>query len=280
MRCGDPKNIEGSSAAIRLVRFTLGSDRTEELASHLQGIDWVVHLAAEKHQASLARPHDLLSSNVNGTYQLLEACVLRGVKKVVFSSSLYAYGRMRGAPMREDETPKPTTLYGVTKLTGEHLLAHFEATHGLPVAVLRYFFVYGPRQFAGMGYKSVIVKTCERLIEGERPIIHGDGEQTLDYIYVDDVIDATTRAIFAETRSDPINVGSGAATSVNRLVRELVAISGRSVEPTHEPPDWTHGSSRVADVTRARDVLGFSAKTSLRDGLSATYRFLSSEARG
>lgn len=279
MRCGDPANLKDVSDAVQVVPFALGTDPTERLADALDNIDYVFHLAADKHQASVHRPRELLRSNVDGTYQLLEAAVSRGVKKVVYSSSLYAYGRLRGGPMQEDELPHPDTVYGISKLAGEHLLAHFATYHGLAYNVLRYFFVYGPKQFAGQGYKSVIVKSSELLLAGKQPVIFGDGEQVLDYIYVDDVIDATIRALAPEVNGEIFNIGSGVGTSVNRLVDVLTTESGRKTSKAYEPADWTAGTSRVGDVNKARERLGFVAKTSLEQGLSLTYRWIAAESR-
>jgi UDP-glucose 4-epimerase len=196
------------------------------------------------------------------------------VKKVVFSSSLYAYGRMDGPPFSEDDVPRPNTVYGISKLSGEHLHAHFAKTRNLAYNVLRYFFVYGPRQFAGMGYKSVIVKNVGRLLAGERPIVFGDGKQALDYVFVDDVVDATLRAMESDVNGETLNIGSGRPTTVAELIQTLIDLSGRSVAPMHEPSDWTAGSVRVGDVKRAQKVLGWSASTSLREGLARTFDWM------
>src|SRR5262249_59343500 len=134
-----------------------------------------------------------LRGNVEGTHQLLTAAVRHGLRHVVFSSSLYAYGRMTGPPCVEDDCPQPTTVYGISKLAGEHLVRHFGKE--LPGTILRFYFVYGPRQFAGMGYKSVIVKNFERLLSSDPAVVYGDGRQALDYVYVDDVVDALLRSL-------------------------------------------------------------------------------------
>ena len=274
MRCGDPANLDGAGSAVDIVRFTLGTDASTRLVDALDGIDFVFHLAAEKHQAEADRPQEILRANIEGTYQLLEAAVARNVKKVVFSSSLYAYGRMHGPPFREEDLPAPTTVYGLTKVAGEHLHACFAATHGLAYNVLRYLFVYGPRQFAGQGYKSVIVKSTERILAGLGPVVFGDGTQELDSAYVDDVVEATIRALEVAASGEIINIGSGVGTPVNLLVDTLLAASGRALPKLVEPPDWTAGSSRVGDVAKARRVLGWTATTPIETGLAQTFRWL------
>jgi nucleoside-diphosphate-sugar epimerase len=249
-------------------RFTLGTDAIDTLP--LDDVAGIFHLAAEKHNQSLATPDALFSANINGTHQLLTAAACAGVRKVVFSSSLYAYGRMHGPPMREDDLPAPATLYGITKLTGERLIAHAR-TLGLPGTVLRYFFVYGPEQFPGMGYKSVIVANFERLLAGQPALVHGDGTQALDYIYVDDVVDATLRAMERDV-DGPLNVGSGVATSINDLTARMVAMTRGGIE--HDAADWTAGSSRVGDVSRIRAALDWQPRVGLDEGLARTLAWL------
>ncbi len=274
MRCGNPANLDGVDGPVTVVPFTLGTDASRRLVDALDGIDFVFHLAAEKHQAEADRPQEILRANVDGTYQLLEAAVARRVQKVVFASSLYAHGRTRGPAFREDDLPAPTTVYGLSKLTGEHLHAHFAAAHGLPYNVLRYFFVYGPRQVAGQGYKSVIVRSTERILAGLGPTVFGDGTQELNYVFVDDVVNATIRALEAAASGEIVNVGSGTGTPVNLLVDTLLLISGRALPKLFEPPDWTAGSARVADVAKARKLLGWTATTSLEAGLTRTVQWL------
>jgi UDP-glucose 4-epimerase len=274
LRYGDPANLGSAGDRVELVRHTLGHDDPAPLARALAGVDGLFHLAAEKHNQSIDSPIDVLRSNVEGSFTLFDLAARAGVGKIVFSSSLYAYGRMAGPPFSEDEVPHPTTVYGISKLTGEHLLAHVGKIHGVAWNVLRYLFVYGPRQFAGMGYKSVIVKNGERLLGGERPAIFGDGRQALDYVFVDDVVDATLRAMERDVSGETINIGSGRATSVEELIATLIAQSKKALTPLHEPADWTAGSVRVGDVDKARRLLDWSATTSLADGLGQTLAWM------
>lgn len=277
LRYGDRSNL-GSASQVEVVKHTLGTDDPAALVAVLQGADGLFHLAAEKHNQSKDSPTAVLRANVEGTHGLLAAAADAGCGRVVFSSSLYAYGRMDGSPMREDELPRPHTVYGISKLSGEHLLAHFARQGAFSSRALRYFFVYGPRQWAGMGYKSVIVKNAERLLAGERPLVFGDGEQALDYVFVDDVVDATLRALVlpvGDPRSvETLNIGSGHATSVNELLRTLCAAADRPFEPLHEPPDWTAGSRRVCDPARAHAALGWRATTSLGEGLRRVWEWV------
>jgi UDP-glucose 4-epimerase len=279
LRYGDRANLGRSSSAVEIVRHALGTDSPSILEEKMRGVNHLFHLAAEKHNQSKDDPLAVLRANIEGSYTLFDIAVRSGVEKIVFSSSLYAYGRLTGPPYVEDEPARPSTVYGVSKLAGEQLLSHVHAEHGVAYNVLRYMFVYGPRQYAGMGYKSVIVKNFERLTDGKPPVIYGDGEQALDYIFVDDVVDATICALETDVSGEVLNIGSGEATTVSQLTEVMGAVSGGSVAPLFEPPDWTAGSRRVADVGKARGLLGFTPQTSLRDGLQRTFNWMKERKR-
>lgn len=273
LRYGKPQNLE-AGLPVEVVKHDLGFGDVAELERACAGADYLFHLAAEKHNQSKDDPTRVLRANVEGTAALLGAACRAGVRKVLFTSSLYAYGRLSGPPMVESEHPHPSTVYGISKLTGEHLTAFFARQHGIDFVTLRYFFVYGPRQFAGTGYKSVIVKSFERLLSGSAPIVNGDGQQALDYIFVDDAVDATCRALESPVSGELFNVGSGVATSVRDLVAAITRVSGKPAGVEAGPADWTAGSSRVGNVAKIRDSLGFVATTSLEQGLTATLRWL------
>jgi UDP-glucose 4-epimerase len=277
MRFANQHHDELERDRVQVIRHTLGADPFEQLAPSLAGVDALFHLAAEKHNQSLATPEQLLASNVTGTYKLFDAAARAGVKKIVFSSSLYAYGRVAGAPLVETELSPPWSLYGISKLTGEHLAGHARHQHGIAAVSLRYFFTYGTRQFPGTGYKSVIVSNFERLRRGEAPLILGDGQQALDYIYVDDVVDATIRAMELPVDGEVINIGSGEPTSIAALTRTMLDVAGSKAAPAHGPADWTAGSSRVADAAKAHRLLGgWRPTVSLREGLARTYDWVKS----
>jgi nucleoside-diphosphate-sugar epimerase len=278
LRYGDRANLAGLSDAVEVVKLTLGHDSPALLAEKVRGVRFLFHLAAEKHNQSKDSPVDVFRSNVEGTYTLFDLAARSGVEKIVFTSSLYAYGRMKGGPFVEDEVPQPQTIYGISKLCGEHLLRHFHMQHGTPYNVLRYLFVYGPRQYAGMGYKSVIVKNFERLIRNEPPIVYGDGEQTLDYVFVDDAVEATLAAMEASVDGEVFNVGSGSGTTVNQLLELMRGVAKRSLPVQHEPPDWTAGSRRLGNIEKIRRTLGWEPRVSLRDGLERTYLWMRSQA--
>jgi nucleoside-diphosphate-sugar epimerase len=273
LRYGRPDVLVGLEGRARLVRHDLGVDRPADLRPALEGVSAVFHFAAEKHHTQRTAL-DLLRTNVAGTSGLLEAARAAGVGRVVFASSVFAYGRMAGPPLREDEPARPTTAYGLSKLLGERLPGHF----GLASVALRYFFVYGPRQHVGLGYKSVIVKTYERLLRGERPTVYGDGEQALDYVYVDDAVEAALLALRAGHPGAVYNVGSGTATTVGDMVDRMMRVAGRVVPKDYLPADETAGSCRVADLARTVAELGWRPRVALDEGLARTWRWLRESA--
>lgn len=264
-------------ARIVFVETTLGEASVEKLTQLLHGVDGVFHLAAEKHRPSLDSPRDLVLTNVLGTRDVIEAGRAAAIRKLVFASSLYAYGRMSGPPMVETEPPHPQTLYGATKLAGEFLVDAACRAGAFAAVSLRYFFVYGPRQYAGTGYKSVVVANFERLRRNEPPIIHGDGEQSLDYSHVDDIARATVLAMTREMSGKVLNVGSGRALSVNELTEAMMQASGVRHEPIFDGADNTAGSCRFANTSHAEGLLGFRSHVSLEDGLRSTWDWIRSQ---
>jgi UDP-glucose 4-epimerase len=277
---GRRENLDLSDPDIRIEKLELRSGTYGRLQELLQGVDFVFHLAAEKHNQSVNSPCRVLDANVLGTYELLKAAADVGVRKVVFTSSLYAYGRMGKPPMSEDETPVPHTVYGISKLSGEHLCRHIHMQAGMPIVCLRLFFVYGPRQYAGLGYKSVIVRNFDRMLAGERPVINGDGNQELDYIYVDDVVSALMLAMMSEDAFEVLNVGNGSAVSINHLTKLMMEIAGARTECDYGPADFTAGSSRVANTAKFERCFGPQTRVSLFDGLQRTFRWMESARRG
>ena len=276
LRFGSERNLAGIAGGerITLVRHALGDDEPAELERHLDGIDQLYHLAAEKHNQSGHEPAAILRANVVGTHALFAAAARCGVKKTVFASSLYSYGRLAGPPCSESDPPRPTTVYGISKLCGELLLAQATAGQAMRGDSLRYFFVYGPRQFSGSGYPSVIVKNFERIRAGRPPVILGDGSQRLDYVYVDDVVEATLRCMESAGSGRVFNVGSGAGTSIEALTSAMLRVAGSKLSPLFEPPDWTAGSSRVANVDAIRTELRWQPRVPLEQGLRETWRSL------
>ena len=274
LRYGKPENLGALAGQVEVVQHTLGESPPDALKPALEGVTYLFHLAAEKHNQSKDSPARVFQSNIVGTHTLFEHAVEAGVKKIVFTSSLYAYGRMTGAPFVESELPQPRTVYGISKLAGEHVLAHFGKTQGIDWNVLRYLFVYGPKQFAGLGYKSVIMKNFDRILAGEQPVILGDGTQELDYVFVGDVVEATMSAMESEVTNEILNIASGHGTRIDELTEAMLRVSGSALRPTYGPADWTQGSCRVGSAERAAQELGWRASTPLDVGLQRTFDWI------
>jgi UDP-glucose 4-epimerase len=276
---GRRENLDLSDPQIGIEKIELRSGTSEQLQELFKNVDYVFHLAAEKHNQSTNSPSRVLDANVMGTYELLKAAADAGVKKVVFTSSLYAYGRMSGPPMSEDEAPIPHTIYGISKLTGEHLCRHFSKQYGIPSVCLRLFFVYGPRQYVGLGYKSVIVKNFDRMLKGQKPRINGDGNQELDYVYVDDAVSAILLAMTGSDHFDIFNLGNGIAISIKQLTALMMEVVGVKTGCEYGPPDFTHGSSRVACTKKFNQHFGVLTRVPITEGLRRTLKWMTSSER-
>ncbi len=214
----------------------------------------------------------MIDTNITATRRLLTALgQLDRVPKLVFTSSLYAYGALGPTDMSEADLPAPTTDYGVSKLAGEHLLRVATSESGLPWTVARLFFIYGPRQYAEGGYKSVIVSNFERMSRGEPPRINGDGQQSLDYLYLDDALSALVKMTNRAVDGLTLNISSGTAVTVAELTARMLKVAKCDLQPVEAPPDWTAGTRRAGDPALARRRLGWVPTVGLDDGLGRVW---------
>jgi UDP-glucose 4-epimerase len=261
-------------------RVDSGVDRIQKDLIDISITDWlslldhqtvVFHLAAEKYNSSKSSPSRLIASNVTATEQLFRATAAAQVRRVVFTSSLYVYGTTGPNPMCEVDLPVPNTLYGSSKLMGENMLRAIDHESGLSWNVARLFFVYGPRQFADGGYKSVVISNFERMIANRSPVIVGDGQQSLDYIYIDDCVHALIALASSSIDQQIVNVGSGKAVTIDELTVLMQKIAGFSDSPLRIPPDWTQGSARWSQIARISKNIGWEPKTQLEDGLQSVF---------
>lgn len=258
----------------KLVNIDLDSYTTSDFMKILQGVDHVFHLAAQKHNTVDISPEKMISTNILSTYNLIIASAKSKVSRFIFTSSLYAYGNLGPEIMTEEDIPQPSTLYGSTKLMGENILRIAEKKYGLSWNVARLFFIYGPGQFAGSGYKSVIVKNFERIRDNLPAIINGDGIQSLDYLYVKDAVEGIKLLANSEIQNRIFNISSGRLISINDLLLLMEKSTGRSVDRVYHSADWTSGSQRFGDNSLIRDKLGWSPSVSMLDGLKETWDFI------
>jgi len=235
-----------------------------------EGIEVVYHLAADASAPrSVADPRTCYDVNVTGTLNLLEAARKAGCRRVVFASSSAVYGDDPILPKRETMIPRPSSPYASSKLAGEDLCAVFGRSYGLETVALRFFNVYGPRQDPNGPYAPVIPRFIAALRRGEPATIFGDGEQTRDFVYVEDVVRALVLAATApDIVGGPYNVASGMAVTLNRLVSilgDLLAQPPRVHHAPERPGDVRHSA---ADTSAIRAGLGWEPEISLRTGLS------------
>jgi nucleoside-diphosphate-sugar epimerase len=218
-------------------------------------------------------------ANVDGTLQILLAARDAGVKRVVFAGSSSVYGNAAVLPKREDMRPHPLSPYALQKLVGEEYCRLFTELYGLETVVTRYFNVFGPRQNPGSPYSGVISLFVEAMLAGTSPRIHGDGGQTRDFTYVDDVVHGVLLAAERPGVSGRVlNVAAGGRVSLLDLVRELQTILHTTVDPVLGPPRAGDVRDSEADISEARRLLGFEPKTTLAEGLRHTVAWFRAEA--
>jgi UDP-glucose 4-epimerase len=265
-----------SDKRVHFKKIKLGSVTEKEIVKQISGADYCIHLAAEKSK-SKNKPDNILKCNVNGMYTLLHSLVNVGVKKIIFSSSLYVYGKSNKAGFNENDIFNPHTIFGVSKCAGENLLKFVSQKYGLEYVCLRYFFVYGPKQYQGLGYKSVIVKNFQRLLDNKSPIVFGDGEQVQDHIYIDDVVDATIKSLEKQYVNTSYNIGSNEKYSINDLVRKMMKIANKSIDIDYQNKDETHNTIRFNNSSKALDDKILNLTTNLNKGLKLTADWIKSQ---
>lgn len=229
----------------------------------------VIHLAAlVDHESCLLDPGKANQVNGEGTRVMLKAARDKHVKRFVYASSAAIYGTSTALPIDENVIPAPLSPYGSSKLTGERHCLNYRDRYGLDVVCLRYFNIFGPRQTARQ-YSGVITQFIARLKEFQPPIVNGDGEQTRDFVSVQDVVKATLSALNSQQASGVYNVATGKETSINQLAHLLIEISGQKpIQPTYGPPREGEIRRSVANIRKARTELGFVPETDLPRDLS------------
>ena len=275
---GKEKNLpaRGKNKNLIVYRKSVCDDLTGVFEKHK--IDVVFHLAAlPKVQISIKNPIETHNVNVNGTLNLLHCCKRFNVKKFVFSSSSAIYGNQKTLPFRETDTPQPLSPYALHKLISEEYCALFTKLYSLNTISLRFFNVFGPRQNPEGDYGFLIPKFITVADEDKQPIIFGDGEQTRDFVYVSDVVDALVSAARTndkKLRGKTFNVGSGKHTSVNEIAGHIVKLAKKNIKPAYAPP-VVEPRNTLADVSKIKKALGWDPKISLEEGLKRTYNYFS-----
>ncbi|MGY8825171.1 MAG: SDR family oxidoreductase [Candidatus Latescibacterota bacterium] len=264
---GKRENLHGLMDQIELIEGDIRSYHIVREA--VQGIDFVLHQGAlPSVPRSINDPITTNEVNVGGTLNVLDASKDAGVKRVVYASSSSVYGPDPELPVREDMTPQPVSPYAVAKLTGEKYCHVFSRVYGLETVALRYFNIFGPRQDPNTQYSAFIPKFVVGIMDGQSLTIDGDGEQAKDFTYVSNVVEANLLALEAEGVSGEVfNVGCGQSTSVNEVVRHIRQIANAQGEISYGPSRTGDVPRSLADISRAREKLGYSPQVLLREGL-------------
>jgi UDP-glucose 4-epimerase len=275
--------IQNLETSLRSGRVTLIEGDVRDpgaVAKALDGIDVVFHQAAIRITQCAELPRMAFDVLAGGTMNVVEAAVAAGVSKVVAASSASVYGLATTFPTDEDHHPWANrTLYGACKVFNEGVLRSYYDMAGLDYVALRYFNVYGPRMDVHGVYTEVLVRWMERLAAGEPPIIMGDGHQTMDFVYSEDIARANILAATADVTDTVFNVASGTETSLNDLARTLATAMGSNLDPIYEPERKVNAvPRRLADTSRARDLLDFEAKIALDEGLTRLVRWWRAES--
>jgi UDP-glucose 4-epimerase len=240
-------------------------------AAVVKGVDCIFHQAAlASVPRSVDRPLDTHRSCATGTLMLLDAARRAGVRRMVYAASSSAYGDQPHSPKRETDLPAPISPYGAAKLAGEAYCRAFSATYGFETVSLRYFNVFGPRQDPTSQYSAVIPRFITALLAGRRPTIYGDGRQSRDFTYIDNVVEANLLAAEApadKTSGQTFNIANGKSTSLLELLEALNELLGTDIEPVFDPPRPGDVRESLADISQARACLGYEPKVGFEEGL-------------
>lgn len=249
-----------------------GDVRDKEVVDKVvENVDAVFHLAALVDvDLSIENPVLFNEVNVVGTLNLLKACLDFDVDRFIFASSAAVYGDLDSAKKKENMVPRPVSPYGVSKFAAEQYVQVFNELYDLETVCLRYFNVYGPRQNLRSAYSGVITTFIERLLRGASPVIYGDGEQSRDFVYVDDVVTAYMLTLkSSEVVGEVFNIATGTETTINELARKLQRITKTEyLEPVFMKPRTGDIKHCTADISKAEKYLGFHPQVKLEDGLS------------
>jgi len=266
---GRRENLSWAMANGRVQIVTGDIRDTKLLHEVMQGIDLVFHQAAIRITQCAEEPRLAIEVLADGTFNVLEAAVAANVKKVIAASSASVYGLAEQFPTTEKHHPyNNRTLYGAAKVFNEGLLRSFHEMYGLNYVALRYFNVYGPRMDIYGAYTEVLIRWMERIAVGQPPLILGDGTQTMDFIYIEDIARANLLAAKADITDEVFNVASGVETSLNELAASLLRVMNSSLRPEYGPARKVNAvPRRLAETGNAKHGIGFEAKVGLDEGL-------------
>ena len=270
---GRRENLRAVRERIRFIRGNVA--RLDVCRRAISGVDYVLHHAALTSVPQSTRtPVVAHQTNATGTLNLLLAAQEAGVRRVVFAGSTAAYGDAAEQPTHEGLLPKPLSVYAASKLARESYCQAFWYTHRLETVVLRYFNIFGPRQNLNSQYGAVIPLFVTAALRGDPPLIYGDGQQTRDFTFVANVVEANLLACHApDVAGGVFNIGCGDATSINDLWRQIAALVGVHIEPVYDAPRAGDVRHSFASIARAREQLGYRPAADLGEGLRRTVAY-------
>ena len=275
---GRSENLSTVANQIEVIQADINDVAAVDRA--LAGVELVFHEAAiASVPRSVAAPLDTHAACATGTLTMLDRARAAGVRRFVYAASSSAYGDQPTPLKREGDLPMPLSPYAAAKLAGEHYCNAFFHTYGLQTVCLRYFNVFGPRQDPKGPYAAVIPIFIESLLQGRAPIIYGDGSQTRDFTYIDDVVQANLKAASSAASGVTVNVGSGRRTSLLDLLSEVNRLLEAEVSPDLRPARAGDVRDSLADISLARELLGYEPKYSLTEGLQQTVEYYRGRAR-
>lgn len=274
---GKRKNLKGLPDSVTIIEGDIRDRKAVDSA--VNGADYVLHLAAQiSVPASVEDPVMNDEVNSSGTLNVLLAARDNKVKRFVLSSSCAIYGDNRDLPLKETSLPSPLSPYAITKLAGEHYCKAFYELYGLPTVALRYMNVFGPGQRPDSAYAAVIPKFTHAIVNGLTPTVYGDGEQTRDFVFVENVVDANLLACKSDKAVGQVmNIGSGVETSLNQLLDMLEGLIGRKVSASYDPPRPGDIVRSVGDISLAMKLMGFECRIDFEEGLKRTYKYFMDE---
>lgn len=268
---GHRENIDEIGGDIDFIQGSVADEQLLEKA--FENVELIFHEAAiPSVPRSVEAPRQTHIASVDGTFSLLLAARNAGVKRVVYAASSSAYGDQPTLPKSEQMAPDPLSPYAVAKLVGEYYCKVFTRVYGLETVSLRYFNVFGPRQDPGSQYSGVVSRFISALTTNQRPVIYGDGEQSRDFTYIDNVVAANLSAASAAGAAGKvINVANGKRVTLNELLSELKQLTGKTdVTAEYREPRVGDVRHSLADISMARELLGYQSKVDLREGLQRT----------
>jgi nucleoside-diphosphate-sugar epimerase len=270
---GKEENLSEIRNKITLIKGSITDIEVVRKAMH--EAEYVLHLAARTSvPRSVKDPLETNKINIEGTLNVLVTARDMKVKRVVFAASSSAYGETPTLPKVESMQPEPISPYGVTKYVGELYGQTFGRCYGLENVSLRYFNIFGPRQDPSSPYSGVLAKFCTAYLEDTPPVVFGDGEQTRDFTYVENAVQANLLACEAPSVSGKVfNVGTGGRTSLNDVLKALGKITGKALEAKYEPARDGDIRDSQADISQAREYLGYDPQVDFEEGLSSTFEW-------